>query len=88
VLTFLVGYRQTVGARRERVGSANLDLSRILLRRVVLEGFCPTSDDIERLRDGKSREFRVAAPDLLSSAELMNTVYTHVFENDCQPSEC
>lgn len=82
VALFLIGYRQTIGARKERVGSANADLQRILLRRVILEGFAPTREDIERLRDGKSRESRVAISDILLPVQLMNSVYTQVVEND------
>lgn len=79
---FLVGYRQTIGARKERMTSANTDLERVLLRRVVLEGFSPTRKEIDRLRDGKSREHRVAVSDILLPVELMNTVYTQIVEND------
>lgn len=79
---FLVGYRQTIGARKERITSANADLTRILLRRVVLEDLSPARDDIERLRDGKSREFRVGVSDMLLAVELMNTIYTQIVEND------
>jgi hypothetical protein len=82
VASFLIVYRQTIGARRERVASANADLSRILLRRVVLESFSPTHEEIDRLRDGKSREYRVATSNILMPVELMNVVYTQVVEND------
>ncbi len=35
---FLIGYRQTVGARKERVTNANQEVEKILVRRIVLEG--------------------------------------------------
>jgi hypothetical protein len=82
VALFLLGYRQTVGARRERTISANADLERILSRRVILENFLPSRQDIDRLRDGKSREYRVALPDMLLPIALMNIVYTRLVEND------
>lgn len=82
VALFLLGYRQTVGARRERITSANSDLERVLSRRVILENFLPGRQDIDRLRDGKSREYRVAVTDILLPVALMNIVYTRLVEND------
>jgi Restriction endonuclease len=82
VALFLLGYRQTVGARRERISSANSDLERVLSRRVILENFLPGRQDIDRLRDGKSREYRVALTDILLPVALMNIVYTRLVEND------
>ena len=82
VALFLAGYRQTIGARKERIASANADLERVLSRRVILEAFLPSRSDIDRLRDGKSREYRVSLSDMLLPVELMNTVYTRLVEND------
>jgi hypothetical protein len=82
VILFFVGYRQTIGARKERMEAANTELGRVLLRRVVLEGFSPGRIEIDRLRDGTSREYRVAVSDILLPVELMNTVYTKIIEND------
>lgn len=79
---FLIGYRQTVGAKRERIRSANASLRRVVLRRAVLESYEPSARDLGRLIDGKAREFRVAPEDLLSDEQLLTDVYTVVFESD------
>jgi hypothetical protein len=42
---FLIGYRQTVGARRERAKAASVELERTLLKRVLLEGYDPSIRD-------------------------------------------
>lgn len=79
---FLVGYRQTVGAKKERISSCNAEIEKILLRRIVLEAYTPTRIDIERLSDGKARDFRVPANNLLSVAQVLITLYTRIVESD------
>jgi hypothetical protein len=87
VILFLIGYRQTVGAKKERIRIANSELEKILVRRIVLEKYTPKEEDIERLIDGKSRDNRVRSVELLSWAQLLNTVYTRIMESDLIPSE-
>jgi len=82
VVLFLIGYRQTVGARRERVRTANVDIERILLRRIVLESYTPTVEEISRLIDGKARDYRVNATEMLSESQLLNTLFTRILESD------
>lgn len=74
VLLFLGGYRQTGGAKKERIRSANADVKKILVRRVVLEG--PMSRaDVSLFLQGKARDFRISDEELLSSAQhLINTL--------------
>lgn len=87
ILLFLVGYRQTVGAKRERIRSANGDVEKILVRRIVLEGYTPARSDVARLLQGKARDFRVSDGELLSEAQMLNTVYTRVVESDLIPTD-
>ncbi len=75
-------YRQTVGARRERVRAANSELEKILTRRIVLESYQPTVDDLSRLIGGKAREHRIKYGDLLSETQLLETVFTKITESD------
>nr|WP_294923145.1 restriction endonuclease [uncultured Flavobacterium sp.] len=82
VLLFLVGYRQTIGARKERIKSANEKLLETILRRIILEKYTPKKDDIIRLIEGKARDYKVKHKDLLSVDQILNTVYTRIFEND------
>src|ERR1043165_6787136 len=87
VFLFLIGYRQTVGARKERVRASNVDVQKILLRRVVLERYAPNVADIARIIEGKAREFRVRPDDLLSEEQILNGLYTSVVESDLIPPE-
>lgn len=82
VVLFVVGYRQTIGARKERVRAANSELEKVLLRRIVLESFKPTTEDLSRLINGKARDYRVRSRDLLSEDELLEMVFTRIVESD------
>ncbi len=82
IALFLLGYRQTIGARKERVRLANASIHRALLRRMVLEDYHPEYQDVSRLVEGKAREFRVKVADLLSEEQILNAVFTDVFDND------
>ena len=82
VLLFLIGYRQTVGAKKERVIAGNAEVEKILVRRVVLEEYKPTLPDISRLLEGKARDFRVKVGDLYSEAQVLNSIFTRMLETD------
>lgn len=82
VVLFLIGYRQTIGARRERTASANRAVYKALLRRLVLEEYSPKLDDVNRLIEGKAQEFKVASGDLHSDEQVLNQVFAEIFDND------
>lgn len=79
---FLLGYRQTVGAKKERIKAANSEIERILVRRIVLEQYTPNKLDLSRIIEGKARDFRVRPDDLLSEIQFLVTTYTRVAESD------
>jgi hypothetical protein len=87
IFLFIVGYRQTVGAKKERVAACNQALEKILIRRIVLESHIPSAADVERLIEGKARDYRVRPADLLSVAQTLNNVYTRVTESDLIPAD-
>jgi len=82
VILFLIGYRQTIGARRERVSSANRAVYKALLRRIVLEEYSPKIDDINRLIEGKAQEFKVSPGDLHPDEQVLNQIFAEIFDND------
>ncbi len=82
VILFLVGYKQTIGARKERVQAANKAVHRALLRRMVLEDYKPRVKDIGRVLDGKAREFQVSVGDLVSEEQVLTQLFTEIFDND------
>lgn len=82
VFLFILGYRQTIGARKERVKACNEKLIETILRRIILEKYTPKKDDVKRLIEGKARDYKVKQKDLLSEDQILNTIYTRIFEND------
>ena len=82
---FFIGYRQTVGAKKERVTSANSDVEKILVRRIVLENYNPCASDTNRLLEGKARDFRVKVGDLYSDTQVLTNIFTRILESDFIP---
>ena len=76
------GYRQIVGARRERIRAANSELEKVLIKRIVLESCQPTVDDLSRWIGGKAREHRIRREELLSETQLLENVFTRITESD------
>lgn len=79
---FLLGFRQTVGAYKERVRIANTDLEKVLLKRIVLESYRPTTENLSRLINGKARDYRVKRRDLLSEVQFLENLFTRIVESD------
>jgi hypothetical protein len=82
IIFFLITYRQTIGARKERIKSANNEIVSILIRRIVLENITPSVDDISRLIEGKARDSKIKSTYLLSEQQILNTIYTRIYETD------
>lgn len=82
LILFVIGYRQTIGAKKERSKNANSSIMRTMMRRMVLEDYAPTYKDISRITEGKAREFYVSSNDLLSEEQILNSLYTEIFDSD------
>lgn len=82
VVLSLIGYRQIIGAYRERVRSANSAIESILLRRIVQESYTPSPEDISRFAEGKARDHGVKRRDLWSEIQILNTIVTRITESD------
>lgn len=82
VFLFLVGYRQTVGARKERARAASSTLKRALLRRLVSEGYTPSLEDVGLLLSAKARDVAVSSDDLSTPDQLLEALYVEVFESE------
>ena len=82
IILFIIGYRQTIGAKKERAKNANHSIHRAIMRRMVLENYAPEYSDITRIIEGKAREFHVSPNDLLSEEQVLNGLYTEVFDSD------
>lgn len=82
VFLFIIGYRETVGAKKERIRIANNEIQQTILKRIVLDSYNPTLDDLSRIIDGKSRDHRVKSNELLSPIQILNTLFTRIVESD------
>jgi hypothetical protein len=54
----------------------------MLVRRVIVDGHTPTSEGLARLSESRARQHGVKRGDLASESELLNAVYSGVFENE------
>lgn len=83
VLFFVIGYRQTIGARKERAKAANRQVTEALFRRLALdEGFYLDRQGIEKLLVGSALGASVRADDLYTSEEMEAVLYTKAIETD------
>ncbi|HAY48757.1 hypothetical protein [Thalassospira sp.] len=83
IIFFAVGYRQTIGAKKERTSAANKELSEVLLRRFTVEdNFKINHEGVEKLLTGKSIEHKIDKGSLYSPQEFEAVLYTKVIEGD------
>lgn len=82
VAFFLIGYRRTVGARKERARAGEAEVQRLLVRRVIVDGYTPSLTDLTRLIEHKARQHRVKVSDLASEGHFMSAIYADVLENE------
>jgi hypothetical protein len=83
VIFFIFGYRQTIGARKERAAAASREIAEILLRRLTLEpDFSIGVEEIDRFIAGKSLENRTKRSDVISLNELWILLYSRVVSSD------
>ncbi len=82
VALFLLAYRTTIGARKERIRAANTDLEKTLLKRIVLESYQPTVTEVRRFIEGKAQDYRVRTRDLLTELQILTALFARVLETD------
>lgn len=83
VIFFVIGYRQTVGARKERATSANKSAVSSFFRRLTLEDtFQIGSADIERFLTGVALDANVRRGDLFSIEEFRSLIVSRVIDSD------
>lgn len=82
IILFLFAYHQTIGAKRERAKNANQDIHRSFMQRMIFEEYTPKIKDLTKIVEGKAREFQVSINDLLSEEQILNALFTEVFDSD------
>jgi hypothetical protein len=82
IILFLFTYQLTIGAKRARAKDANQDIHRSFMRRIVFEEYAPKFKDLTKIIEGKAREFQVSINDLLSEEQILNALFTEIFDSD------
>ncbi|MFJ7830977.1 hypothetical protein ACIQXU_12195 [Peribacillus sp. NPDC097284] len=82
IIIYVLTYKQTIGAKKERTINANEEIVKILIRRMVNEDFEITLRDMYWLMEGKSRDFKIKVADLYSQEQILNSVFTKILETD------
>jgi hypothetical protein len=85
IILFLFTYYQTIGTKRVRAKNANQDIHRSFMQRMVFEEYAPKFKDLTKIVEGKAREFQVSINDLLSEEQILNALFTEVFDSDLIP---
>jgi hypothetical protein len=52
------------------------------MQRMVFEEYAPKFKDLTKIVEGKAREFQVSINDLLSEEQILNALFTEVFDSD------
>jgi len=82
IILFQFTYQLTIGAKRVRAKNANQDIHELFMRRMVFEEYAPKIKDLTKIVEGKAREFQVSINDLLSEEQILNALFTEVFDSD------
>jgi hypothetical protein len=82
IALYYLGYRQTIGAKKEKIKATNFDIEKTLVKRIVLESFSPTIKDINRIIETKARETNLREDDLNTPSQFIDTIFTRIFETD------
>jgi len=80
VVFFVVGYRQTIGARRERTRAANKGIVDALFKRLTLEpAFSLGLTEIEKLRVGGALSASINISDMMKPSDIEALFLTRFF---------
>lgn len=82
LVLFFITYRQTIGAKKERMRTTNAEIEKILVRRLVVEDYNISLSDMHRLIEGKGRDFNLSPDDLYDEDQHVNIIYTRIMESD------
>lgn len=82
VATFLISYKQTIGARKERARNVIGEINKTLYRNLILEEFVPSLEDLNRMLSSKILECRIKEGDLPAEIDFLNALYTRLIEDE------
>jgi hypothetical protein len=87
LLTFWLGYRQTIGAKQERIRATNAEIESTVLKRMLLEGITPSFRDLVHLISGKAITANLSVGEMRSVDDFVDVLWMRVLENDLIPAE-
>lgn len=87
VVFFVLSYRKTVGARKERARAANSELTRLLIGRIVQDSYDPEPEDLRAIIQGKALENSVKTKRLHTPLQLLCRVYAEISDTNLLKSE-
>ncbi|MGW1449637.1 hypothetical protein ACWCO3_15305 [Micromonospora sp. NPDC002411] len=87
LVTFWLGYRQTVGARKERIRAADREIEELALKRMILEDWRPSYAELERFIAGVASGLEVPASSLRQPEDLSNLLMARALQNDLVPED-
>lgn len=82
LIIYLLTYKQTIGVKQEKIKTANDDISKILIRRIINEDFEFSLWDIEWLIEGKALDIGLNREDLYPPSKVLNSIFTKIVETD------
>ncbi|MBJ7353763.1 MAG: hypothetical protein JHC98_02975 [Thermoleophilaceae bacterium] len=82
IFLFVVSYRQTIGARKERARGAKHELEAVLTKRYLAAVYDPEPEDIRRLIEASASRHRVRLADMPTVDLLLSSLELAVLEND------
>lgn len=82
LITFWVGYRQTVGARQAKAVALDDEIIEMLLRRVVLEDYELPAEEIDNVINGKAAEARIPVGVLRRPDVVAEVLYSRILTSD------
>lgn len=82
VLLSVIGYRQTIGAAKERQRNANKEIESVLLKRIILENYDINVMNVNKVIEGIAISNQVRTNQLLSETQIISSLFTRVMEND------
>jgi hypothetical protein len=79
--TFWFAYRKTIGAKEERIRSANRELISSVIKRVAVERQPLTSEHYSRLRRAKGYDKSLNSSQLLTFPTVRDIVFSEIVES-------
>ena len=84
---FSIGYRQTLGASAEKAKTANENLEKAIVRRLLNDSYLPTFQDIQDLRKILSIDSSIDPARIRQPSVLLKSIFHQVFDSDYLSSE-